>query len=61
VVDFQVASETHDLTLVSFPTGKSGWNDIGRRQQEELKSFVHEKARAIGARAVRVKPVPPRI
>jgi hypothetical protein len=61
VIDSEVASKTHDLTLVSFPTGKSGWNDIGRRQQEELKNFVHEKARAIGARAVLVKPAPPRI
>jgi hypothetical protein len=61
VVDFEVASKTHDLTLVSFPTGKSGWNDIGRRQQEELKNFVHEKARAIHARAVLAKPVAPRI
>jgi hypothetical protein len=61
VVDFKVASETHDIILVSFPTGKSGWSHIDLRQLNNLKNFVREKARAIRARAVLVKPAPPRV
>ncbi len=61
VVDFEVASTTHDLTLVSFPTEKAEWKYIDDSQRKELKKFVQEKARAIRARAVLVKPAPPRI
>ena len=61
VIDSEVATKTYDCILVAFPTEKAEWKYIDDRQQKELRNFVHEKARAIRARAVLVKPAPPRI
>lgn len=61
VIDSEVATMTHDCILVAFPTEKHEWKYIDDRQRKELRRFVHEKASAIRARTVLVKPVPPRI
>jgi len=61
VIDSEVATRTYDVILVAFPTEKADWKYIDYRQQRELRQFVHEKAKAIRARTVLVKPVPPRI
>jgi hypothetical protein len=61
VIDTHINSVTYSLIYVAYPTGESEWRYIHEDQRRELRMFVKERAAAIRARCVLVKPVPPRI
>jgi hypothetical protein len=42
IVDTKVANTHRDGILLSFPTGKARWHDLGRRQCDDVRQFVTE-------------------
>jgi hypothetical protein len=48
VVDSQVTKPYRDGILLSFPTGKANWHDLGPRQCEDVRKFVMDWVQKIG-------------